>query len=135
MLKNTLIVERGIGTRIVDDAELLQRQRKRQVNNLRVLVNKSGFRDAFPEPDMASLGEDMCGQRSCQYHDERQMQQHDGHSFVEPLLHDVGERGYCEYGPQGGKPPSTIDMLAYEVRATIFLYDSGKPYTRDDKRV
>ena len=130
-----LIVERRIGARVVDDAKLLERQGKRQVNDLVVLIDKGGLGDTFPQPHGASLGKEMGGEGSHQYHDERQVQQHDGHPLVEPLLHDIGQRGHCEDGPQRSKPPSTIDVLTNKQGVTILLYDSSKPYTRDDQRV
>ena len=134
-LYEALVVERCIGARIVDDAKLFQRQRERQMLHLLVFVEEGGFGHVRPEPYGTSAGKEVRGQRSCQYHHKRHMQQHHRHALVEPLLHHIGQGSHRKHSPQRREPPGAVNVVANKVRTTVFLYDSGNPYTRHDERI
>ena len=59
-------------------------------------IDKDHFGYICPKPDDAAAGKKVCGQRTSQYHHERQVQQHHGNTLIESLLYDVGQGNYRE---------------------------------------
>ncbi len=135
MENDTLVVEWRIGARIVDNAELLQRQGKRQVFHLMIFVYIYDLRHSRSQSDSTSAGKEVSGQGASQYHHERQVQQHHRGTLIHPPLYHIGKGGNGEHRPQRHEPPGTIDMFTDKRRTFIFLYDCGKSYTHHDERV
>ena len=77
-----MIVERCIGARIVDDAELFQGKREWQMFDASVFVDIIRLGDSCAQADLALTGKEMRDKGTGQYDDKRKVQQHNGRSFV-----------------------------------------------------
>ena len=100
-----------------------------------LVVDEESLGHIRMQPDETPAGKEMRGERTGQNDHKRQMEQHDSHTLVEPLLHHVGTGHHRKHRPQRREPPRAIDMLTHKRRAMVFLNDRGKPYTHHDEYV